>query len=278
MGGAQQTSNAGTTRRDESAAGTGDARTAALSGSVALVTGASSGIGAATARALAREGCALALVARRTERLAELAAAVREQGSGAAVAVTADLRDAAQAAQAVEQVVDRFGRLDVLVNNAGFGARSAVEDSDPEDWEVMVDLNLKAVLRMSHAALPHLLRAAGEGPRGVADLVNVSSVAGRVPRRDNSVYSATKHAVCVFSEALRQEVTGRGVRVGLVEPGMTETEMTTVGRSQAGAAHGLPQDAWLRADDIARTIAFMVTQPPHVAINEIMVRPTAQER
>ncbi|MFD5395957.1 SDR family oxidoreductase [Streptomyces sp. NPDC127097] len=127
--------------------------------------------------------------------------------------------------------MDHFGRLDLLVNSAGFGARGAVTDSDPEDWERMVDLNLKAVLRMSHAALPHLLRAAHEGPRGVADLVTVSSVAGRVPRKDNSVYSATKHAVCSFSEALRQEVTGRQVRVGLVEPGMTSTEMKESSRA-----------------------------------------------
>lgn len=248
-----------------------------LAGSVALVTGASSGIGAATALALAQEGCSLALVARRTERLAELAAAIAEQGGGTAFGVTADLSDVTQAAPAVEKAVERFGRLDVLVNNAGFGARSPVEDSDPADWDRMVDLNLKAVLRMSHAALPHLLRAASEGPRGVADLVNVSSVAGRVPRKDNSVYSATKHAVCVFSEALRQEVTGRGVRVGIVEPGMTMTEMTR-GAQAVGAAHGLPQESWLCAEDIARSIAFMVTQPAHAAINEIMVRPTAQER
>ncbi|MGW1376280.1 SDR family oxidoreductase [Streptomyces sp. NPDC002446] len=247
-----------------------------LSGCVALVTGASSGIGAATARALAREGCSVALVARRPARLAELAEALGEQGS-ASLAVPADLSEAAQAGQAVERAVDHFGRLDVLVNNAGFGARGPVADSSLADWDRMVDLSLTAVLRMSHAALPHLLRAAGEGPRGVADLVTVSSVAGRVPRKDNSVYSATKHAVCSFSEALRQEVTGRGVRVGLVEPGLTATEMT-VGASPAAAAHGVPQESWLRADDIARTITFMITQPAHMAINEIMVRPTAQER
>ncbi|MEW1654971.1 SDR family NAD(P)-dependent oxidoreductase [Streptomyces sp. NPDC093707] len=246
-----------------------------LAGAVALVTGASSGIGTATARALAREGCALALVARRAARLDELAAEIGAQGGGPAVALAADLTDGEQARRVVQQTVERFGRLDVLVNNAGYGVRAAVADSDPEDWERMVDLNLKAVLRMSHAALPHLLRAAESASRGIADLVTVSSVAGRVPRRDNSVYSATKHAVCSFSESLRQEVTGRGVRVGLVEPGMTVTEMTLGGQATAG--HGLPPDSWLHAEDIARTIAFMVTQPARVAINEIMVRPTAQE-
>ncbi|GAA2239314.1 SDR family oxidoreductase [Kitasatospora sp. NPDC001175] len=247
---------------------------APLSGCVALVTGASSGIGAATALALAREGAALALVARRTERLEELAATIRVAG-GSCAAITADLRDSARARRAVEEAVRRFGRLDVLVNNAGYVAMGAVEDIDPEDLDRMVDLNLTAVLHMSQAALPHLLRAAAYGPRGVADLVSVSSVAGRVVRRNNGVYSATKHAVCAFSEALRQESTGRGVRVGVVEPGLTSTEMAT-GPGFA-AARGMAQDSWLRAEDIARSIAFMVTQPPHTAINEIMVRPTAQE-
>ncbi|KUL51357.1 oxidoreductase [Streptomyces sp. NRRL F-4489] len=247
-----------------------------LAGTAALITGASSGIGAATALALARAGCAVALVARRADRLRDLAEEIGGQGGGPAAAFAADLGDPDQPRQAVEHAVERFGRLDVLVNNAGYGARGAVDEADPGDWDRMVDLNLKAVLRTSHAALPHLLRAAGTGPRGVADLVTVSSVAGRVPRKNNSVYSATKHAVCTFSEALRQEVTGRGVRVGLVEPGLTATEMTAGGRITS--SDGMPEDAWLHAEDIARSIAFMVTQPARVAINEIMVRPTAQER
>ncbi|MFI9045526.1 SDR family oxidoreductase [Streptomyces sp. NPDC053427] len=243
-----------------------------LAGSVALVTGASSGIGEAAALSLARLGCSLVLVARRTDRLTELSDAIGTHGASA-LPLTADLGAPAQARQVVEDAVRHFGRLDVVVNNAGYGARAAVEESDLDDWERMVDLNLKAVLHMSHAALPHLLRAAEDGARGVADLVNVSSVAGRLARKNNSVYSATKHAVCSFSESLRQEVTGRGVRVGLVEPGMTTTEMTIGGES----AFGMPQQSWLRAGDIARSISFMITQPPHVAINEIMVRPTAQE-
>ncbi|UQA97146.1 SDR family oxidoreductase [Streptomyces halobius] len=244
-----------------------------LAGSVVLVTGASSGIGEATALSLARLGCSLALVARRADRLARLADAVGAEGAPS-LALTADLSAPDQARRTVEDTVRHFGRLDVLVNNAGYGARGAVEESDPEDWERMVDLNLKAVLHLSHAALPHLLRAAEEGGRGVADLVNVSSVAGRIARKNNGVYSATKHAVCAFSESLRQEVHGRGVRIGLVEPGLTATEMTADGYS----AFGTPQERWLRAADIARSISFMITQPPHVAINEIMVRPTAQER
>jgi NADP-dependent 3-hydroxy acid dehydrogenase YdfG len=246
-----------------------------LSGCVALVTGASSGIGAATAMALAQQGAALALVARRAERLAQLASAITDRG-GSSVPLTADLRDPAQTRQAVDAAVELLGRLDVLVNNAGYAATGTLEEGDPEDWDRMVDLNFKAVLHTSRAALPHLLRAAQDGPREVADLVSVSSVAGRVARMGNGVYSATKHAVGAFSEALRQEVTGRGVRVGLVEPGLTRTEMTTEGTG-AAIARGMPESRWLRAEDIARAIAFVVTQPPHAAVNEIMVRPTAQE-
>ncbi|MGX1855522.1 SDR family oxidoreductase [Streptomyces sp. NPDC055299] len=265
--------NALTTRTaDQTAAGT--AADAPLAGCVALVTGASSGMGAATARALARQGAALALVARRTERLEELADAIRDQG-GSCLALTADLSDTTQARRAVEEAASHFGRLDVLVNSAGYVALGAVEESNPDDLERMVDLNFTTVLHTSQAALPHLLRAAADGPRGVADLVNVSSVAGRKARKYLGVYSATKHAVGAISEALRQEVTARGVRVGLIEPGFTATEMTV--DTALAAASGMPQDAWLQAEDIARSITFMITQPRHAAINEMVVRPTASE-
>ncbi|MGW3008151.1 SDR family NAD(P)-dependent oxidoreductase [Streptomyces sp. NPDC001219] len=166
MKGTGVSEQAGAAGPDASGAGAGAGRKP-LSGSVALVTGASSGIGAATALALAREGCSLALVARRTERLEELAEAIGTQG-GASLALTADLAAAPEARRTVEQTLDHFGRLDLLVNNAGFGARGAVEDSDPADWDRMVDLNFRAVLRMSHAALPHLLRAAHEAVRPTA--------------------------------------------------------------------------------------------------------------
>jgi NADP-dependent 3-hydroxy acid dehydrogenase YdfG len=257
---------------DTNTAGDGGAP---LAGCVVMVTGASSGIGAATARSLARQGADLVLVARRTDRLEELAAGIRNLGR-ACVPLTADLRDAAQARQSVEDAAQRFGRLDVLVNSAGFVAVAGVGEGDPENWERMVDLNLKAVLHTSQQALPHLLRAAEDGPRGVADLVSVSSVAGRVARPGNSVYSATKHAVGAFSEALRQEMTGRAVRVGLVEPGVTSTEMTDDPTTGSVAA-GMPRQNWLHAEDVARCIGFMVTQPAHAAVNEVLVRPTAQE-
>ncbi|MFI9722787.1 SDR family NAD(P)-dependent oxidoreductase [Streptomyces sp. NPDC052396] len=256
--------------------GTEDTSGTPLAGCAALVTGASSGIGAATARGLARLGAAVALVARRAERLEELAAGIRGQG-GSCLTLTADLGDPRQGQRAVEEAAARFGRLDILVNSAGYSVSGPVEEADPEDWRRMLDLNVAAVLHLSRAALPHLLRAAADGGRRVADLVNISSVAGRVARRDNAVYSATKHAVGAFSEALRQEVTGRGVRVALVEPGLTSTEMTA-GQTGVAVAHGMPPESWLRAEDIARAVVFTVTQPAHAAVNEITVRPTAQER
>ncbi|MBI0300441.1 SDR family oxidoreductase [Streptomyces sp. PRKS01-29] len=246
-----------------------------LSGCAALVTGASSGIGAATAVALARQGADLALVARRTERLEDLAATVGKEGRSCAV-LTADLRDTAQARRCVEDAVERCGRLDVLVNNAGYAAVGSVEESDPEGWERMIDLNVRAVLHTSQQALPHLLRTASDGPRGVADMVNVSSVAGRLARPGNGVYSATKHAVGAVSDAMRAEVAARGVRVGVIEPGMVATDLTA-DSTVAAAARGMPRESWLHPEDIARAIAFMVTQPSHAAVNEIMVRPTAQE-
>ncbi|MCC9311454.1 SDR family NAD(P)-dependent oxidoreductase [Kitasatospora sp. RB6PN24] len=260
--------NAGRAANSEAGSGT------ALSGCVALVTGASSGIGAATALALAREGAAVALVARSTERLEELAATIRGHEGSCAV-ISADLRDSGRGRDVVEEAAERLGRLDVLVNNAGYVAMGPVEEVGAEDVDRMVDLNLTAVLHLSQAALPHLLRAAAGEPRRVADLVNVSSAGGRVVRRGNGVYSATKHAVCAFSEVLRQEVTRRGVRVGVIEPGLTSTHMAT-GPGLA-SARGMAQELWLRAEDVARSIVFMVTQPPHAAINEILLRPTAQE-
>jgi NADP-dependent 3-hydroxy acid dehydrogenase YdfG len=245
-----------------------------LAGGVVLVTGASSGIGTATALAVVRQGGAVALVARRRERLEELSGSIAGQG-GTAFVVEADLTDRAQNERAVHETVEHFGRLDVLVNNAGYIAPGPVEEGDLDDWDRMLDINVRALLGMSRAALPHLSRAAAVGPRGVADLVNVSSVAGRWPRKGNSVYSATKHAVVAFGEALRQEMAGRGVRVGLIEPGMTETEMTEGLRDSVG--RGMAPHLWLRADDVARAITFMILQPAHAAINEIVVRPAAQE-
>jgi len=195
-----------------------------LDQTVALVTGASSGIGAATAVSLAGLGARVALVARRADRLEELAAQLR--GDGATVTVIpADVTQQAEADRAVEQTVSELGRLDTLVNNAGVMLLGPVVDAPVEEWERMVQINLLGLLYCTHAALPHLLRAAEDSPRRVSDLVNISSVAGRETRNGSGVYNATKHGVGAFSESLRQECVPLGVRVTIIEPGAVATEL-----------------------------------------------------
>ncbi|HLZ38570.1 MAG TPA: SDR family NAD(P)-dependent oxidoreductase, partial [Mycobacteriales bacterium] len=198
---------------------------------VALVTGASSGIGAATARRLAAHGASVALVARRADRLHELAREIGDAG-GRALPVEADVTQRVDAEAAVRRTVDELARLDVLVNNAGVMLLGPILDAPLEEWERMVQVNLLGALYCAEAALPHLLQAAEGEPRRVADLVTVSSVAGRVARLGSGVYNATKHGVGAFSESLRQEVTGRHVRVSLVEPGAVDTELASHNRPE----------------------------------------------
>jgi NADP-dependent 3-hydroxy acid dehydrogenase YdfG len=249
-----------------------------LDGTVALVTGASSGIGTATAEALAALGATVVLAARRTERINELADKIRA-GGGHALAITADVTSEPEARAAVEQTVAEFGRLDTLVNNAGVMLLGPAVGAPLGEWQHMVDLNLSGLLYCTHAALPHLLDAAADSPRQVADLVNVSSVAGRVARSGSAVYNATKHGVGAFSEALRQEVTGRHVRVSLIEPGAVDTELVSHNRPeiQERTRERFAQVQRMVAADIAETIAFIITRPRHMSINEILVRPTEQE-
>ncbi|MCW2847395.1 MAG: hypothetical protein JWR90_1369 [Marmoricola sp.] len=249
-----------------------------LDGTVALVTGASSGIGQATAASLAARGAAVALVARRTDRLEELAASIRGNG-GTALTITADVTDPEQARQAVSTTVEELGRLDSVINNAGVMLLGPIVEAPLEEWERMVDLNIKGLLYVAHASISHLLAAAESGPRHVADLVNISSVAGRVARNGSGVYNATKHAVGAFSESLRQEVTGRHVRVSLVEPGAVATELGSHNRPEIQEGLKARFDAMERmeSEDIAETIEFIVTRPRRVAINEVLIRPTDQE-
>ncbi len=202
-----------------------------LDGTVALVTGASSGIGATTAAALAGQGAAVALAARRADRLEAVAADITGQG-GTALILECDITDEQQATSAVERTVAELGRLDTLVNNAGVMLLGPVTGAPLPEWQQMVQLNVLGLLYCAHAALPHLLRAAAGGPRQVADMVNISSVAGRAARNGNGVYSLTKHGIGAFSESLRQEVTRRYVRVSLVEPGATATELASHNRPE----------------------------------------------
>lgn len=246
-----------------------------LAGTVALVTGASSGIGEATARALASQGAAVALVARRKERLEALARGL----GGRAVVLQADVTDKAQAFDAVDRAVRELGRLDVVVNNAGVMLLGPAVGAPIGEWEHMVQLNVLGLLYTAHAALPHLLRAAEEGPRKVADLVNLSSVAGRRARVGTAVYNLTKFGVGGFSESLRQEVTKRHVRVSVIEPGIVNTELQSHMREEIRAAsmRAFADLEALEAQDVADAIEYVVTRPRHVAINELLVRPTEQE-
>lgn len=249
----------------------------ALAGTVALVTGASSGIGAATAAALAAHGATVALAARRKDRLDAVAAGIRDQG-GTVLVLESDITDGQQAAGAVERTVAELGRLDTLINNAGVMLLGPAVGAPLPEWQQMVDLNVLGLLYCTHAALPHLLRAAQDSPRQVADMVNVSSVAGRVARNGSGVYNLTKHGVGAFSESLRQELARRYVRVCLVEPGATATELA--GHNRPEVLEGLRSQFGqrMKAEDIADAITYIVTRPRHVAVNEILIRPTEQER
>ena len=250
-----------------------------LDGTTALVTGASSGIGEATALALAAHGANVAIAARRRDRLEALAERIRGLGVQALV-LEADVTKEDDARRIVAETVATFGRLDTLVNNAGVMLLGPIPDADVEEWRRMLDLNVTGLMYCTHAALPHLRKAAGETPRHVADLINISSTAGRSARATAGVYNATKFAVGAFSEALRQEVTKQHVRVCLIEPGMTATELQSHNRPEVRAQlrAGNPVQNPLQAADIADAIAYVVTREPHVAINEMLIRPTEQER
>jgi NADP-dependent 3-hydroxy acid dehydrogenase YdfG len=251
--------------------------TKALAGTVALVTGASSGIGAATASALAAEGAAVALLARRAERLDELKAEIEATG-GTARVTRADVTDADQVVAAVAAVVDSLGRLDILVNNAGLLRIGDAADASLADWDDLVSVNVSGVLYATRAALPHLIAAAADSPRGVADLVTISSTGGRVARPGTAVYSLTKFGVGAFSEGIRQELIGKRVRVGLVEPGTVQTEIMDHldpqgQKAQADRTAGMVK---LEPEDIADAVVYMVTRDRRVAVNEMLVRAAEQ--
>lgn len=242
-----------------------------LHGKVALVTGASSGIGRATALALAQRGATVVAGARRADRLADLQQELA--GAGAkALAVDLDVTQEGSCQEAVARATESFGRLDIVVNNAGVMLLGTIVGADTEDWRRMIDTNVLGLMYMTHAALPHLLERGG-------DIVQISSVAGRVARRGSGVYNASKWAVNAFSEALRQEVTDRGVRIMIVEPGAVDTELRThitqdeARRNSEQAASSIRQ---LRAEDIAHVVVDAVTRPAHMSINEVLVRPTDQ--
>jgi NADP-dependent 3-hydroxy acid dehydrogenase YdfG len=253
--------------------------TDSLNDTVAVVTGASSGIGEAAAEALAANGASVALVARRGDRLEALAAKINDSGARA-IAIEADITDQAAAAGAIERTVSELGRLDALINNAGMMLLGPIENAPLDEWERMISINIRGLLYCAHAALPHLLKAAEESPRMVADVVNISSVAGRVARSGSGVYNLTKHGVGAFSESLRQEITTRHVRVSLIEPGAVSTELAGHNRPEVLEQIGkrFSNMERLHAEDIADAILYVVTRPRRVAINEVLIRPTEQQQ
>jgi clavulanate-9-aldehyde reducatase len=242
-----------------------------LAGRTALVTGASSGIGRAIALALAAAGAQVAIGARRRDRLTVLATRIEERGAGA-LALELDVTDEAACRRAVQHTVDELGGLDILVNNAGLMLLGQVEGADTGDWRRMLETNVLGLMYMTHAALPHLLQRRGA-------IVQLSSSSGRVARPGSAVYSASKFAVNAFSESLRQEVTARGVRVIVLEPGVVETELRdhitdpAAKERMTAAAASVRQ---LQPEDIAAAALYAVSQPEHVSVNEVFIRPVDQ--
>lgn len=243
-----------------------------LDGKVALVTGASSGIGEATAIALATEGAKVAVSARRSDRLESLVKRINDSG-GQALPIVADVAEETQAQDMVTKTQAEFGRVDILVNNAGVMLLGTIDGANTEDWRRMVNTNILGLLYATHAALP-IMKSQGEG-----HIVNISSVAGRVAQAGAGVYNATKWGVCGLSEALRQEVHKDKIRVTIIEPGAVATELThhiTDSQAKERISKWIESIKPLESEDIANAIVYAVTQPAHVNVNEILIRPTDQ--
>lgn len=244
-----------------------------LNGKVALVTGASSGIGAATALKLAAQGTKVGLAARRTGKLQALVSQIEAAG-GQALAIPMDVVDPASVKAGVEKLVAAYGGIDILFNNAGLMPISDVESLKVDEWHRMVDVNIKGVLNSTAAALPYLKQ------RGASHIVNTSSIAGRKVFPGLGVYCATKHAVAAFSEALRLEIAPKhNIRVTCIQPGAVDTELfeqiTDAGyRQQMEGLRG--QMTFLSAGEIADTVLFAVQAPSHVNVAELFVLPTNQ--
>ena len=239
-----------------------------ISGKVVVITGASSGLGEATARLFAERGAKLVLGARRKDRLDALAAEL----GGDALAVETDVADRAAVQALADAATARFGQVDVMLNNAGVMPLSALEKLKVDEWERMVDVNIKGVLYGIAAVLPGMIAAKS------GHIVNVSSVAGHKVRATSAVYSATKHAVRALSDGLRQEMVPHGVRVTVISPGAVATELgDSITDETVRAGMGRVMSIAVPAASFARAVAYAVEQPEELGINEILFRPVAQE-
>lgn len=238
-----------------------------LNGKTAIVTGASSGIGRATARLLVEKGCNVVLAARRKDRLEELAAEIGER----ALTVPTDITDPDACETLVARTLDHFGAVDVMVNNAGIGLYGSIPEADPEDWRRMFDVNVLGALYTTRAATRRMLS------QGSGDIVFISSVAGRrVPRPDGTVYAATKHAITAVAEGLRMDLCGKGIRVVTIEPGLVRTEFPEGSFSSAEEYYASKEYAPLDAEAVATAVVYAVEQPPNVSVNEVLIRPSDQ--
>jgi NADP-dependent 3-hydroxy acid dehydrogenase YdfG len=254
----------------EVVAGDGAKHVAGIGEKVIVITGASSGLGAAAARHLAQAGARVVLGARRRDRLAALA---QELGLPDEAAVQTDVTDRAEVARLVDGAVALHGRIDVILNNAGLMPHSPLERGRVDDWDRMIDVNIKGVLYGIAAALPHMVRQKS------GHIINVSSVAGHKVRPGSAVYAATKAAVRMLSEGLRQEVKPHNIRTTIISPGAVESELPA-SVTEADVAQNIRQfydQVAIPAESFARVVAFAIAQPDEVDINEILFRPTAQE-
>jgi NADP-dependent 3-hydroxy acid dehydrogenase YdfG len=243
-----------------------------IAGKVVVITGASSGLGEATARHLSALGAKVVLGARRSDRLQSLAAELAGRG-GESIAVVTDVTDADQVRHLVDSAVQIYGRVDVMINNAGLMPQSMLDRLKIDEWDRMVDVNIKGVLYGIAAALPHMTRQKS------GHFINVSSVAGHKVRPGSTVYSATKHAVRVISEGLRQEVKPYNIRTTIISPGAVDTELpnTITDPVVAPAMRKFYDEIAVSADSFARAVIFAMSQPDDVDVNEILFRPTRQE-
>ncbi|GBE92406.1 SDR family NAD(P)-dependent oxidoreductase [Nostoc cycadae] len=246
--------------------------TGKLEGKVAIITGASAGIGEATAIALAAEGAQVVIAARRSDRLDTVAQKITENG-GKVLPIVTDVTDEAQVKNLVDKAIAAWGRVDILVNNAGIAVIGEIDGGNTANWRRMIDINVLGVMYATHSVLP-ILKAQNSG-----HIVNISSVAGRTARAGIGIYNATKWGINGFSEALRQEVYQHNIRVTIIEPGLVDTEINDLiddpiakQRSEERRKTVTP----LESEDIAAAIVYAVTQPPRVNVNEILIRPTQQ--